>query len=89
MTRIRLGDRYYKVPGSKPVRLVLGVVLVMSGMVGFLPVVGFWMIPLGLLILSVDSFRVRRWRRRFEVWRGRRKQAKAAKKSAEAQARIA
>jgi hypothetical protein len=41
--------------------------------VGFLPVLGFWMIPLGLLVLSVDLPIVRRWRRQLTVWWHRRK----------------
>ncbi len=81
MARIRLGRRSYAVPGSKPVRIALGVILVFLGMLGFLPIIGFWMIPLGLLVLSVDSWRVRRIRRRLEVWYGRRKEAKAARKA--------
>ena len=49
------------------------------GLFGFLPVLGFWMIPVGLLILSVDMPRVRRWRRRFAVWFSRRYPAWAAR----------
>jgi hypothetical protein len=41
--------------------------LILFGCVGFLPVLGFWMVPLGLVILSVDMPAVRRWRRRAEV----------------------
>ncbi len=36
------------------VRLPLGLVLVSFGLVGFLPVVGFWMVPLGLVLLAID-----------------------------------
>lgn len=36
------------------VRLPLGVLLVIGGLLGFLPVLGFWMIPLGFLILAID-----------------------------------
>ena len=82
MARIRFGNRYYTLPGSKPVRIGIGVVLVLFGMFGFLPLIGFWMIPMGLLILSVDSFRIRRLRRRLEVWRGRRAAKRAARKQA-------
>jgi len=81
MARIKLGRRTYRIPGPKPVRIALGVSLVLMGMLGFLPILGFWMIPLGLLVLSVDSWRVRRMRRRFEVWYGRRRAAKAASKA--------
>jgi hypothetical protein len=45
--------------------------LVAGGVLGFLPVVGFWMLPLGLVVLSVDSPRVRRVRRRLEIRWGR------------------
>ena len=50
--------------------------LVIGGILGFLPVLGFWMIPLGILFLSVDLHIVRRWRRRMEVRLGRRRQRK-------------
>jgi len=35
--------------------------------------VGFWMLPLGLLVLSFDLPFARRWRRRFVVWWNRRR----------------
>ena len=47
--------------------MVIGVVLVLCGFVGFLPVLGFWMIPLGLLVLSIDLPWVRRRRRDYTV----------------------
>jgi len=52
-------------------RIVLGVALIIGGLLGFLPVLGFWMLPLGIILLSVDFPVVRRWRRRFDVWWGR------------------
>jgi apolipoprotein N-acyltransferase len=54
-------------------RLVTGVLLILLGLLGFLPVLGFWMIPLGLVVLSVDLAPARRLRRRFEVWWERRR----------------
>lgn len=65
---IRMFGREFQLPQSRIMRIVIGVVLVFCGMLGFLPVLGFWMIPLGLFILSYDIARVRRWRRRAEVW---------------------
>jgi hypothetical protein len=50
----------------------MGIALVIGGILGFLPILGLWMIPLGLLVLSVDLPAVRRLRRRVEVWWGRR-----------------
>ena len=54
-------------------RLPLGVLLILGGFVGFLPVLGFWMVPLGLLVLSYEFAMVRRHRRRFVVWWERRR----------------
>ncbi len=51
--------------------MTLGVLLLIGGMFGFLPILGFWMVPLGLLLLSVDLPPVRRMRRRADVWVGR------------------
>ena len=49
------------VPGHPLLRVGFGVLLVIGGLLGFLPVVGFWMVPLGLLVLSVDFPPVRRF----------------------------
>lgn len=57
---------------SRPLRLTLGVALVVGGVLGFLPVVGFWMLPLGLLVLSLDLPAARRLhsrlRRKVRAW---------------------
>lgn len=45
-------------------RLWVGFVLMIGGMLGFLPVLGFWMIPLGLAIAALDIRPLARaWRR--------------------------
>ena len=67
MARIKIAGRTFDLPKSRLLRIVIGVVLIMLGLVGFLPVLGFWMIPLGLLVLSIDIPAVRRWRRQAEV----------------------
>ncbi len=66
--KIRLFDRHWHLPKSKPIRIGIGIALIAGGLLGFLPVVGFWMIPLGLLVLSIDLPIVRRWRRQLTVW---------------------
>jgi hypothetical protein len=71
--KIRIFDRQWHLPQSKAVRIGIGILLVIGGLVGFLPVLGFWMIPLGLLVLSIDLPIVRRWRRQLTVWWHRRK----------------
>lgn len=58
-------------------RVPLAILLIGGGLVGFLPVLGFWMIPLGLLILAIDLPLLRpsvttamiRGRRRWTLWR--------------------
>lgn len=64
---MRFGRYRIGLPASVLARRVLGVVFVTLGIFGFLPVLGFWMIPVGLVILSIDSHAVRRWRRNMEV----------------------
>src|SRR5215470_1798218 len=66
--KIRFANRHVHLPQSKPIRIGLGILLVACGLVGFLPVLGFWMIPLGLLVISVDIPLLRRWRRKLAVW---------------------
>ncbi len=53
-------------------RKTIGVLLIVGGVLGFLPVVGYWMIPLGLALLAVDWPLARRANRRLIVWWGRR-----------------
>lgn len=59
------------IPRNRLARMIIGSLLLIGGMLGFLPVVGFWMIPLGLIVLSVDFPMVRRFRRRLAVRWGR------------------
>jgi len=75
--KVRFGDRHIPLPASRILRVTIGVLLVIFGLFGFLPVLGFWMIPVGLLVLSVDIPMVRRWRRQLTVWWHRRKEEKA------------
>lgn len=35
-------------------RTVLGLLLVVGGVLGFLPILGFWMLPLGVAVIWVD-----------------------------------
>ncbi|WP_020401063.1 PGPGW domain-containing protein [Kordiimonas gwangyangensis] len=58
-------------PASRIGRTMVGIIFIIGGILGFLPVLGFWMIPLGLLILSHDFPSVRRFRRNWEVKLGR------------------
>lgn len=46
--------RWLRNPQSRWVRLPLGLVLIACGVVGFLPIVGYEFIPLGLLLIAQD-----------------------------------
>jgi purine-cytosine permease-like protein len=67
MKSVTFLGRRIPVPANMLVRVVLGVLLVIGGFLGFLPVLGFWMVPLGLMVLSIDFPPVRRFRRRSSV----------------------
>jgi hypothetical protein len=70
--RLVLGRFEIPVPRSRAGRIVTGSALIGGGMLGFLPILGFWMVPLGLVVLSHDLAFVRRRRRRIAVWWSRR-----------------
>jgi hypothetical protein len=59
-------------PASRLVRLPVGVALVLGGLLGFLPVLGFWMVPVGLLLLAEDLPFLRRPTRQGLAWAERR-----------------
>lgn len=61
----------------KPVRIVVGILFVLFGLVGFLPILGFWMVPVGLGILAIDIPIVKKFVHRvvtaFNQWRRKRR----------------
>jgi purine-cytosine permease-like protein len=67
MKSINLFGKRIPMPRSIWLRVPLGVVFVIAGIFGFLPVLGYWMVPVGLLILSIDFPGVRRFRRNMTV----------------------
>ncbi|QDZ03168.1 hypothetical protein FQ775_01985 [Nitratireductor mangrovi] len=72
---ISILGRRIPLPRSRPLRITIGTLLVLLGLFfGFLPVLGYWMVPVGLMVLSYDIPVVRRLRRRIAVWWSRRKQ---------------
>ncbi|MGR1580305.1 hypothetical protein ACSSNL_02455 [Thalassobius sp. S69A] len=71
VARVQLWSRTHLPPG---VRLFVGLLLMAGGVFGFLPVLGFWMIPLGIAVAALDV--VPAWRR----IRGRRKPEKIPKR---------
>jgi hypothetical protein len=84
--------RWLRHPASRWVRIPIALLLSVAGVLGFLPVLGFWMLPLGLLLLALDLPPLRRPLRRFLVcserrWRNhqwaRRHQREAAQRESE------
>jgi len=75
VNKVSFGRHTMKLPGNRWLRIGLGIVLILAGFVGFLPILGFWMIPLGLAVLAVDvPFVERRWtafQPRLENWLAR------------------
>jgi hypothetical protein len=68
-------------PSARWVRIPVGVMLILGGVASFLPVLGVWMLPLGLLLIAQDLpflHRPARWllvvgERRWRLWRRRRR----------------
>ena len=77
--RLSMFGRSVELPRNRLLRLSLGVLLCLGGLFWFLPVVGIWMLPLGIAVLSVDIPFVHRHSRRIGVW-FRRRYPKTARK---------
>ena len=70
-------------PSRKPLRLVAAVLLIFGGFLSILPVLGLWMLPLGLALLAQDvpALKVplevcarwceRTWARLARYWKGK------------------
>lgn len=73
--------RWLRAPSSRWMRIPIGLLLIVGGILSFLPVLGLWMLPLGLLLLSQDVPFLRRpirralicMERRWVRWQRRRR----------------
>lgn len=73
-------------PESRLIRIPLGILLVLGGVFSFLPVLGIWMLPLGLLLLAIDlvilqgpvNSAIVRGSRKWSTWSRARRDKKAA-----------
>ncbi|MDN5001456.1 hypothetical protein ACFQZO_11225 [Bradyrhizobium sp. GCM10027634] len=64
---------YLLQPSSRWVRIPSGALLVVGGVLSFLPVLGIWMLPLGLALLAEDMPALRASRSKVFDWIERRK----------------
>jgi hypothetical protein len=46
--------RWLRKPASRWIRIPVAFLLIIAGVFGFLPVLGLWMLPLGVLLLAQD-----------------------------------
>lgn len=73
-------------PGARWLRIPLAILLILGGIFSFLPVLGIWMLPLGLLLLALDlaflqgpvNTTLVRGLRKWTMWRRARRDKKAA-----------
>ena len=66
--RARSTVRFLRVPGSRWLRIPIGILLTFGGVLGFLPILGFWMLPIGLALLADDLPLLRSGRSRILDW---------------------
>jgi|AACY02.3.fsa_nt_gi Putative transmembrane protein (PGPGW). len=71
--RAGVAGRSVALPRNRALRLGIGIALIAGGILGFLPVLGFWMIPLGVAVLAYDVPAAERLRRRVEALIARRR----------------
>jgi hypothetical protein len=66
--RVRRSYEWLTKPEARWIRWPLGIALIVGGVFGFLPLLGFWMIPLGALLIGEDIPPVRRATLRILGW---------------------
>ncbi|QOZ76369.1 hypothetical protein XH83_13470 [Bradyrhizobium sp. CCBAU 53351] len=71
----RMGDTvtYLLKPSSRWVRIPSGALLIVGGVLSFLPILGVWMLPLGLALLAEDVPALRSSRSKVLDWVERKK----------------
>ena len=65
--------RWLRRPSSRWVRIPVGLLLIVGGVLSVLPLLGLWMIPIGLVLLAEDVPLLRAWRDRMLNWIERRR----------------
>lgn len=65
--------RWLRLPSSRWARIPAGVLLMIGGCLAILPVLGLWMLPLGMVLLAEDVPALRRLTGRCLAWIERRR----------------
>jgi len=65
---MRSAMRWMWQPSARLVRIPAGALLCVGGVFGILPLLGFWMLPLGLILLAEDMPPLRRATSRILDW---------------------
>ncbi|KQT08658.1 hypothetical protein ASG40_12365 [Methylobacterium sp. Leaf399] len=52
--RLRAGLDWLREPSRRPVRIVAAALFILGGVFSILPVLGLWMLPVGLALISQD-----------------------------------
>lgn len=62
--------RYAQLRLPPGIRSCVGILFMIGGVFGFLPILGFWMLPLGLALIALDippaRTRIQRWMQRLK-----------------------
>ena len=66
--RIRRATHWLLAPKARWARIPAGILLIFGGIFSFLPLLGIWMLPIGLILLAEDVPFLRRWRERTFDW---------------------
>jgi hypothetical protein len=70
--RLQTSVRWLRRPSSRWLRILAGLLLVIGGVLSVLPLLGLWMLPVGLMLLAEDVPLLRTWRDRVLNWIERR-----------------
>jgi hypothetical protein len=66
--RIRSSIRFVRQPSYRWLRIPMGLLLTVGGVLSFLPIAGLWMLPMGLALLADDVQLLRSLRSRALDW---------------------
>ena len=66
--RLQAAMRWLRRPAARWVRIPAGLLLVLAGLLSILPILGLWMLPLGLVLLAEDIAPLRRATDRILGW---------------------